>query len=325
MTGEMGAVRPSIFQAQLKLLATRTPGGGDFIDRLYATFMEVPPQCCPYPAAGIHRYPDRPSLPAVDARSRMILQRVRPTHFHHPQVLMKIPALLAACVTFASCATPIPQTSSAPALLENTSPFVLTIDDRVKAADRATLTEIVNATVQVITSDRFAERLAAIEQQQLWLSPGEDTLPPREVLEIYLGRHPSMRSVPTLVSVTKKWFSGAPITGLSASPPVRGTIRLSTAELKRWRKGTPQGRSCAVNTLAHELTHTISRSADRGVYLFTDRGRDAATQQGQPLVSYVVGSVAQCTMLEAHNALGGDFAACVRRWGTNLFYSGGCS
>jgi hypothetical protein len=236
-----------------------------------------------------------------------------------------MPVLLAACVTLASCASSLPHTNSAPALLENTSPFALTIDDKLKAADRATLTEIVNATVQVITSDRFAERLAAIEQQQLWLSPGEDTLPPREVLEIYLGRHPSMRPVPTLVTVTQKLFSGAPITGLSASPPIRATIRLSTAELKRWRNGTPEGRSCAVNTVAHEITHTISERADRGWYVFADRGRAAATRAEQPLVSYVVGSVAQCTMLENENAMDGDFAACVQKWGTNIFNSGDCS
>jgi hypothetical protein len=241
-----------------------------------------------------------------------------PTQSH--KEIMKRFALLAACIAFASCAT-LPETSSTPALLEDTSPFSITIANNLKAADRATLTEILNATIDVITSDRFAERFATIEQQQLWLSPGGETLPPREVLDLYLGGNDVMQSVPTVLTVTKKWFSGAPITGLFDGPPVVARIRLSTWELNRWRKGTPEGRSCAVNTVAHEITHTIS---DRGAYVFADRGNSTATRQGQVLASYMVGNVAQCTMLESLGALSGDFAVCVKKWGTNVFLSGGC-
>ena len=238
---------------------------------------------------------------------------------------MKVPALLAACATFASCAAPLPEASPAPAPLANTSPFTITVSGRVRAADRATLTEIVNATVSVITSERFAAHLDSIQQRQLWLSPGGDTMSPREVRDIYLGRNDSMRPVPTVVTVTRRLFSDAPSTGWSSYSPARSTITLSTWEMKRWRQGSPDWRSCAVNTLAHEITHTISASAGRAEYVFTDQGRAASTEAGEPLVSYTVGSVAQCTMLESLGELSGTFAACLEKWGTNHFYSGTCS
>jgi len=105
------------------------------------------------------------------------------------------------------------------------------------------------------------------------------------------------------------------------TPSVSARITLTKWQLKRWRSGTPIGRSCAVNSMAHELTHTIWNSAE-GSQVFVDRGHEDVPDR--PMVSYVVGSVAQCTMLERTGDLSGPFSACVAKWGTTWHHTDDC-
>jgi hypothetical protein len=204
-------------------------------------------------------------------------------------------------------------------------PFDITISNQVTGPDRATLIEIINATLEVITGDTFADRLAAVDQQELWLSPSEGTMPPREVVNAFLGRRPSMGPLPTVADLSRGVFGPrTPVADLYGRPVSSAKITLTKWELRRWRSGTPEGRSCAVNSAAHEIAHTIWNSADGGEQMFVDGDRKIATRHNRPLVSYMVGTVAQCTMLEKQGALGGPFAACVEKWGTNGFNSYHC-
>jgi hypothetical protein len=201
-------------------------------------------------------------------------------------------------------------------------PFQITVSNGVSTADRATLTQIINATLEVITSPRFAERLAGLGQQALWLDEDGETMHPRDVAQVYLGQHAVMGPRSSVVRMTKNPFKKSPSTGLTLNSPVTGTITLTKRSLRRWRNGTLVGRSCVVNTLAHEITHTVSQSAERGTYVFSDRGHE--DHESAPFASYVVGSVAQCTMLERENAMTGSFAQCVEFWGTNFTNGTGC-
>jgi len=234
---------------------------------------------------------------------------------------MKIAAFIGTVFLVAAC-TPEPETL-APSPIKQMGPYSIGVASNARDSDRATLNEIIDATLRVITSKPFAHHLAEVQQKPLYLSPGGDTLSASVVSAIYTGQNTSYQPVQTVARITRTWFSGAPITGLFAGSPTTARITLTTYELERWRTGTPNGRSCAVNTLAHEITHTIPKTAGSGYYLFADRGRKDEPKQA--LVSYVVGSVAQCTMLENEGALGGSFPACVEKWGTNGFNSGDCS
>ena len=237
---------------------------------------------------------------------------------------MKTPVLLLAFGIVGSHA--VSYSASSPATLPSDPPFTLTLANGGSQADRATLTEIFDATVQVVSSDRFAERLAGLGTPSLWLSATEGTLPPSQVLEIYLGRHDGMRQLPTTLRVKKGLFGlfgpRDAYTTLMVGSTVTARITLTKWQLSRWRSGTPEGRSCAVNTMAHELAHTIWDGTGEGNQVFTDRGHE--DNPDRPMVSYVVGSVAQCTMLENQGALSGSFSACVEKWGTTWHHSGDC-
>src|SRR5688572_5038766 len=139
------------------------------------------------------------------------------------------------------------------------------------ATERQTVQAIVDATLDVIGSERFGNNLRTFGdgRERLWLSPFGSTLTAREVAQIYLGEHNTVRPVPILVSVEDQ---NTPEQGFSGSP-LRSHIALTPEVLARWRSGTIEGRSCAVNTLAHEISHSFSRNADHGEYIFADRGK----------------------------------------------------
>lgn len=76
--------------------------------------------------------------------------------------------------------------------------------------------------------------------------------------------------------------------------------------------------ACAINTIVHEWTHSIVDA--RGWMIFTDGGHKHAKD---PLVSYTVGSVAQCVYMELAT---GDarldaknMAQCIQDVGTRVF------
>jgi hypothetical protein len=232
------------------------------------------------------------------------------------------PILAIACALVASHA--VSHSTASPAAMSGDSLFTIDIDHNESQADRATLTEIIGATLQVVSSDTFAKLLASVEQQNLWLNEDGSTMRAGEVAEVYLGRHPVMGPMPAVVRVYKGFlFAGKyPATGLTKYPPITATITLKKRELRRWRNATRTSRSCVVNTLAHELTHTVARSAQDGTYVFWDEGH--GKHENEPFASYVVGSVAQCAMLERENAMEGSFAACVKYWGINFTNGTGC-
>jgi hypothetical protein len=183
----------------------------------------------------------------------------------------------------------------------------------------------VDATLQVITSERFARNLAGLGQpyQRIWLSPFGETMSPAGIAQIYLGRHSTVRPVPIVIKIKKQ---DTPSQRFNGDSPLTSTIFLPPYVLDdRWRGATLEQRSCAVNSLAHEIAHAFSQSPTDGVYIFADRGKGWFTSHFYgPLASYAIGTVAQCTMLEEANRLPNGFTACLRKWGTKEFKSGPC-
>lgn len=203
----------------------------------------------------------------------------------------------------------------------------ISIDSSVSSADRETVQDLIDVTVQVITSERFAQNLRGLRQpyHRLWLSPFGKTMTAEGVARIYLGEHRTVRPVPIVIEVANQ---ATPAQEFSDTLPLVSYILLPPYVLERWRGDTFERRSCAVNTLAHEISHSFSQNPTDAEYMFADKGKGWAFNTISylygPLVSYTVGTVAQCTMLEEADELQDGFAACLDAWGTDEFYSGSC-
>ena len=90
-----------------------------------------------------------------------------------------------------------------------------------------------------------------------------------------------------------------------------------------WRRRPSISKACAINTLAHELTHTIvaDPAHDNSRQLYTDDGYRSLTGPVR-LVSYTLGSLAQCTYMQKNTLIPPTDAAfdeCMRTWGTHSF------
>lgn len=234
--------------------------------------------------------------------------------------MRRIPIFFAA-LTAGACAINAPE-------LDGPEPqpqqFSITIEEGTPTAHRQAAEELVNATVRVISSERFARNLAELGRpyQRLWLSPYGETMTPVGISQIYLGRDRTVRAVPIVISIRDQSTPGQ---GFDSGPPLTSRIFLPPYVLERWRGETLERRSCAVNSLAHEMSHSFSQSSTEEDYIFADRGKGWLMSHFYgPLASYTIGTVAQCTMLEEANQLPDGFAACLRTWGTKEFNSSGC-
>jgi hypothetical protein len=110
-------------------------------------------------------------------------------------------------------------------------------------------------------------------------------------------------------------------TGYSDNGEPQGSMTLGRKHLARWLSKDDVQRSCAINTLAHEISHTISTDAKYYNYALMDEDPSAETVVG----SYLIGSVAQCTWLQERGALSEvGFPACIQTFAVNTFANGMC-
>jgi hypothetical protein len=235
--------------------------------------------------------------------------------------LLPVAFILAACAINPPAMGPETEIPFSPAYLS------ISLDDSMSSVDRETVQELVNATLQVITGERFARNLEGLGRpyRRIWLSPYGETMTPEGVAQIYLGEHRIVRPAPIVIEVANQ---GTPTQGFSTQGPLVSYIVLTPDVLARWRGDTLERRSCAVNSLAHELSHSFSQDPVKADYIFADKGKGSVFNLIEyfygPLASYTIGTVAQCTMLEEANELPAGFAACLTTWGTDEFNSDYC-
>jgi hypothetical protein len=223
--------------------------------------------------------------------------------------------LVAACAVNSPASGPTVETVADPDYLR------ITIDSTVRGADRETVESLLATTEAIIRSDAFARNLAGLQDSWLWLSPYGELLSPAGVAQIYQGRNRTVRFVPTTIEVVDQ---NSPTQGFRSADA--SVIRLPPYVLDRWRAESLVARSCAVNSLAHEIAHSFSQSRTSAEHVFADRGKGRFPPWFYgPLASYTIGAAAQCTMLEAEERLEGGFARCMRTWGTKQFNSNYCS
>ncbi len=83
-----------------------------------------------------------------------------------------------------------------------------------------------------------------------------------------------------------------------AAPQKTGRIELGRLHLARYSRGDAVEKSCAINTLAHEISHTLSERPERYWMHILDSERHTTPPRGIYEASYFIGVVAQCTYLE---------------------------
>lgn len=92
-----------------------------------------------------------------------------------------------------------------------------------------------------------------------------------------------------------------------------GEIELGRLHFARYTEGDVVEKSCAMNTMIHEISHTLSDRPDIFWMHILDTEDNVTPPQGVFEASYFIGSVAQCTYLEnAGRVDASGFEACIR-------------
>lgn len=77
-----------------------------------------------------------------------------------------------------------------------------------------------------------------------------------------------------------------------------GEIEVGRLHFARFTQGDIVEKSCAINTMAHEIAHTLSDKADKFWMHILDSEKGVTPPRGVFEASYFIGSIAQCTYLE---------------------------
>lgn len=232
---------------------------------------------------------------------------------------------LPACHGAYSAAVGLPPDSASwsPKLPEATVGAAPNADPKAQEA----MAELVEQTRKVITSARFREHLSAYSKEPdlLLMSPTGDYEDGKTVLASYLGLLSQRRPVPVkiLAGFANKEDAASTVT---CDAGTRAVVELGPVVLKRWKRGSALSKSCAINTLAHELAHTVVDFRGGEAWQpYKDEGDSWMwLLGGKHIVSYAVGAIAQCTYLEQSGGLTTSFDQCVQDRGTQSFNASGC-
>jgi hypothetical protein len=198
----------------------------------------------------------------------------------------------------------------------------------VSAGDeRAVLEDLVSETRRIVVTPSFRSHVVQYTGDRvLKASTTGKSVDGRTALAHYLGVAPD-GGKPDFVIISNDGKDDPKVPGETGPSQVVGQSRmhLSPEVVRRWQSSNLRRKSCAINTVAHELTHTvIDRTSGHAELLFRDGGYTWMwLLGGQHLVSYTFGTIAQCTWLQEKN--GEDFDRCVERMGTKNFTGDGCS
>ncbi len=247
--------------------------------------------------------------------------------------MSRLPLLLiiAAC-SHGAAASSSSTTTAPPPAAAGTRPYI----DAVSSADeRHALEDLIQRADDVLHSEAFAKNLAALAATYptVYISASRPAGTLQDVADLLALRVPGSRQVPVAVAlVGSESYGGAfnysaytgPISAFSDSEPSAGSMSLGRVNMFRLRQWDPVTRagdivdhSCAINTMTHEMTHTISTDSELYVLAFTDEG---VVGGDVPVASYLVGSVAQCTYLQLQKRIEeSGVSACVEIFGVRAF------
>lgn len=178
--------------------------------------------------------------------------------------------------------------------------------------DRRDMEQLVAAAVTELTSDAFRESAARARSDypKIWLTATLGFADSERVAAIVNSADSEMPYVKALVVPRRTGWAS---TGMAGDGRLR--IRLRSSLLDRWRSADPVVKGCAINTMAHEISHTISRDPERYYPAFTDTGNANADARDGVVASYYSGDLALCTALVRFGRIApADIAQCIPVW-----------
>ena len=197
----------------------------------------------------------------------------------------------------------------------------ITVDSQYSGRDRTDLEAYAAAAIQALTSATTGENATALDPtyRRVWLNE--------------VSQYEGLGSVGGLVRAPRQGFSYLPTrlvmtssgTGAAESRDPGSTtggrlITIRRYHLDWWRSANAVTRSCAINTLAHEMTHNMTRDPNRFLWAFTDTGLGGSVTGEKG--SYSMGALAQCTYLQSIGRIDrAGIAQCVPVWGLTSSFS----
>ncbi len=263
----------------------------------------------------------------------------------HPPLLepMLRPVLaiaLCSILAVSGCATSESSVDAPASLAPNAS--LLYIGGVNSDTERNELNDLVVRSTNVIESDDFKDNLLSLASAypSVYVSPSMQSSTVQDVWDILsLARAGTRRVRMPVALVGGEAYGGGNFnytartgpTGAFTNQPTGGSMSIGRVNMYRnrqWSSTNPQSgdivdHSCAINTVAHEIAHTVSTSGNLYEIAFVDgAGR---SNKSTPLASYLIGSVAQCTYLEQNGRIdSSQVAQCVEIFGTHNFNNARC-
>lgn len=194
------------------------------------------------------------------------------------------------------------------------------VSDRWQAADRGDMERLVAESASILTDPAFVSYGLALREAypRVWFSQELGWGDAARAVEIAAAPEPPVRYLPATV---------VPFNGWASTGGVEGRIEISVNPklLERWRSPDVVVRACAVNTMAHEITHTLSHSATTYRYAYTDTGVGREARRLPP-ASYLAGNIALCGHLIRQGRItAADLKKCTAIWyKPKGFQSGKC-
>lgn len=218
--------------------------------------------------------------------------------------MRRIWVLIGLCLTACAAESEISVNSSNP---PGFSPNIRV--DAPYDAESKLLKSWIETTTSTLTSAKFERNLLRVADRypQVWVSRARDAIPTiqlRNVLHTNDNRVPSLWWPETFVVLRGDETTDFARTG--AKTDIIGEIEIGRLHYKRYTDGNFVERSCAINTLAHEISHTLSDRADKFWMHILDTGPRDEAPPNMYQASYLIGTVAQCTWLIEQERIGQD-------------------
>lgn len=181
----------------------------------------------------------------------------------------------------------------------------LSVGGSVPEADREALAQLLAASTAVLASPALASGAQSLEARYpaIFLNDSFGYKAPSAVVGMLQKPAQGMAFRQTPVR-----FGDGAITG---SRNREWRMEIPRRALAQWQSRDPVVRSCAINTVAHEVTHTFLEAS--GSMVFIDGGFEGYSSRRKGTTgSYVIGQLAQCTWLAGQGRIAAsEIAACV--------------
>jgi len=218
---------------------------------------------------------------------------------------------------FAACTPETKPAEQIPAKTIGFHPNIVTGENNTE--DNAILQEWINISISTLQSSTFETNLdrAAQRYPKVWVSRSRDAMPTanlRDVMHTDSPYQPALWWPETSVKLIGKTavrlpdrsshgFSGSRIATTGPKTETKGEIELGRVHFARYAQGDIVERSCAINTMAHEISHTLSNRKDVFWMHILDSGKDGNPPAGMFETSYLIGTIAQCSFLQDQNRI----------------------